>query len=93
MTLRYIGPAYVCRECVPDSLPDNHISSVWYTDLNVNYDFTDMVSGYVGAHNLFDVQPPETYIGSGLEDTGTGTISTIYDPLGLFVYTGVTLKM
>ncbi len=94
LSLRYIGPASVAQEDFPDSSPPaDDIPSVWYTDLNVAYDFTGNIEGYFGAHNLFDVQPPETFIGSGLDDTGTGTLTTNYDPIGLFLYAGMTFKM
>jgi hypothetical protein len=47
----------------------------------------------VGVNNLFDTRPPETYPGSGLDTTGTGTIADVYDPIGMFIYGGVNLKL
>lgn len=92
LTLRYIGPSYVSRESVSTKVSANRIPSVWYTDINVSYDLTDKLQIYAGAHNLFDVQPPETYIGA-FDDVGTGTLTTSYDAIGLYAYGGVTVKM
>lgn len=96
-SVRWIGPAYVSKENVQPLgdyfLEGNHIPSVWYLDLNVSYDVTEMFQVYAGANNLFDNRPPETYPGSGLDTTGTGTIAEVYDPIGLFGYVGVNLKM
>lgn len=92
LTLRYIGPSYVSRESVSTNIAANRIPSVWYTDLNVSYDLSDKLQVYAGAHNLFDVQAPETYIGA-FDDVGTGTLTTSYDPIGLYAYGGVTVKM
>jgi len=96
-SLRFIGPAYVSKESAnplgDSENPSNHIPSVWYLDMNVAYDVTEMVQLYAGANNLFDNRPPETYPGSGLDTTGTGTIAEVYDPIGLFGYVGVNLKM
>lgn len=96
-TLRYIGPAFVSKENVAPNgdyfIEGNRIPSVFYLDLNVSYDITEMLQVYAGANNLFDNRPPETYPGSGLDTTGTGTIAEVYDPIGLFGYLGVNLKM
>ncbi|HVP85333.1 MAG TPA: TonB-dependent receptor [Rhizomicrobium sp.] len=98
-TLHYIGKAFVSKESAlappanTTELEGNIIPSYWYVDLNVSYDVTDSVQAYVGANNLFDTRPPETYPGTPFENTGTGTIANVYDPIGLFVYGGVNLKM
>jgi outer membrane receptor protein involved in Fe transport len=91
LTFRYLGPAFVSRESIIHT-PEDRIPSVWYTDLNVSYDFTSHIQGYFGAHNLFNVRPPETYIGVA-DTTGTGTNAAYYDAIGAYFYTGVTLKM
>ncbi len=90
--IRYVGKAYVSKESADPSLPANHLPSVWYTDINVSYDVTEQVQAYVGANNLFDVRPPETFPGI-FDTTGTATISDVYDPIGLFIYGGVNLKL
>lgn len=97
--LRYVGRAYVSKEgtidtsAAPTELEGNRLNSVWYMDVNVSYDVTEQVQGYVGVNNLFDTRPPETYPGSGLDTTGTGTIADVYDPIGMFIYGGVNLKL
>ncbi|HVT23095.1 MAG TPA: TonB-dependent receptor, partial [Rhizomicrobium sp.] len=96
--LRYIGPAYVSKEAAlsppanTTELEGNRLPAVWYTDINVSYDVTEQAQVYVGANNLFDVRPPETFIGI-FDTTGTGTITDVYDPIGLFIYGGVNLKL
>jgi outer membrane receptor protein involved in Fe transport len=96
--LRYVGPAYVSKESAlgPGSntteLEGNRLPSVWYTDINVSYDVTEQVQGYVGVNNLFDVRPPETFPGA-FDTTGTNTITDVYDPIGMFIYGGVNLKL
>ncbi len=74
------------------SCKGNRIPAVWYTDINVSYDVTEQIQGYVGVNNLFDVRPPETFQGA-FDTTGTNTITDVYDPIGMFIYGGVNLKM
>lgn len=96
--LRYIGPAYVSKDSAlgapanTTELPGNRLPAVWYTDINVSYDVTEQVQGYVGVNNLFDVRPPETFQGA-FDTTGTNTITDVYDPIGMFIYGGVNLKL
>ncbi len=98
-TLHYIGHAFVSKESIlappanTTELEGNRIPAFWYVDMNVSYDLTDNIQTYVGANNLFDTRPPETYTGTPFENTGTGTIANVYDPIGLFIYGGVNLKM
>jgi outer membrane receptor protein involved in Fe transport len=96
--LRYVGPAYVSKEAAlsppanTTELEANRLPSVWYTDINVSYDVTEQIQGYVGVNNLFDVRPPETFPGA-FDTTGTNTITDVYDPIGMFIYGGVNLKL
>jgi iron complex outermembrane receptor protein len=95
---RYIGTAWVSREAALGSGHDAHlqgniIPSVWYHDVQASYDINDNWNLYAGAHNLFNTQPPETFVGTPFEDTGTGTSTSSYDPIGLFIYGGVKVKM
>lgn len=96
-SLRYVGRGYVSKESASaqasTELEGNRIPSFWYMDMQVSYDVTEQVQAYVGANNLFDTRPPETYPGSGFDTTGTSTIADVYDPIGLFLYGGVNLKM
>jgi len=106
---RYIGGAMVdrgLRDCIeydttdPDIcvkfanvLSGNRVRSTWYFDLNVTYAITEAVEVYAGANNLFDNSPPEIYPGGGYDDTGTGTVADVYDPIGQYFYVGVNFKM
>lgn len=96
-SLRYVGRGYVSKESASavasSELEGNRIPSFWYMDVNVSYDVTEQIQAYVGANNLFDTRPPETYPGSGFDTTGSGTIADVYDPIGMFFYGGVNLKM
>jgi outer membrane receptor protein involved in Fe transport len=92
-TLRYIGGAYIDRATLPLDLEGNHLHSTWYVDLNVSYQLLEAVELYAGANNLFDNRPQETYPGAGYDDTGTGTTSNVYDPIGQYFYAGVRFKM
>jgi len=98
-TLHYIGRGYVSKEAAlsppanTTDLEGNRLPSFWYVDLNVSYDITKNVQAFVGANNLFDTRPPETYPGTPYENAGTGTFATVYDPIGAFFYGGVNLKL
>jgi outer membrane receptor protein involved in Fe transport len=100
-TGRYIGGAFVDRTLftadangkMVNTLDGNAVPSYWYFDLNVSYDLTKSVQLYAGANNVFDVRPPEIYPGGGYDDTGTGTAADVYDPIGMYLYAGVSFKM
>lgn len=76
-----------------NTLPGNRVGSTWYVDLNVTYALSEKVDLYAGANNLFDNRPPEIYPGGGYDNTGTGTVADVYDPIGLYLYAGVNFKM
>jgi iron complex outermembrane recepter protein len=93
-TMRYVGGSIIDR--LTPSMQDlaaNHLHSTWYLDLNVSYDLNNEVQLYVGANNVFDNRPPETFPGAGYDDTGTGTVADVYDPIGMYLYAGVNFKM
>lgn len=92
-TLRYVGGAYVSRVDFPIDTFGNGIRSQMYVDLNVTYALTEKLDLYVGVNNLFDKAPPEIFPGSGYDNTGTGTIADVYDPIGMYLYAGVNFKM
>jgi outer membrane receptor protein involved in Fe transport len=93
-TIHYVGSALIDKSgTVPIDDPGNKVPAFYYLDLNVNYNINEWGSVYVGANNLFDTRPPEIYPGSGLDTTGTGTDADVYDPIGLFVYAGVNIKV
>lgn len=92
-TMRYVGGSFVDRATLSHDLPGNHLPSTWYVDLNVSYQLLPSVELYAGANNLFDNRPIEVYPGAGYDDTGTGTMANVYDPIGQYFYTGVRFKM
>ncbi|MEJ0026220.1 MAG: TonB-dependent receptor [Rhizomicrobium sp.] len=92
-TIRYVGPALVDKTgTVPLDDPDNKVHAFWYLDLQTSYDLTKVFQVYAGAHNLFDTRPPEIFPGA-LDTTGTGTDANVYDPIGLYLYGGVNIKL
>jgi outer membrane receptor protein involved in Fe transport len=92
-TLIYIGSGYASKESIPIDLPANHIPSVWYLDLQADYDVTQNIQIYVGGNNVFDTRPPEIFPGTGFNTPGTNTIAEVYDPVGAFFYGGVNVKL
>lgn len=93
-SLRYTGPALVDKSgTVPLDDPNNKVTSFWYLDFQAGYDISKTWNVYVGAHNLLDTRPPEIFPGSGLDTTGTSTDANAYDPIGLYMYAGVNVKL
>ena len=92
-SIRYIGGSYIDRATLGTDLEGNRLRSTFYVDLNVSYQLMEAVELYAGANNLFDNRPQETYPGAGYDDTGTGTASNVYDPIGQYFYAGVRFKM
>jgi outer membrane receptor protein involved in Fe transport len=92
-TLIYVGSGYASKEDIPTDLPANHIPSVWYFNLQTDYDLTKNIQLYVGGDNVFDTRPPEIFAGTGFNTPGTNTIAEIYDPIGAFFYGGINVKL
>ena len=67
---------YADREFYPD---------VFYHDIRVGYDVTDVLNVYAGVDNLFDRNPP-------LDTTGVGEFSGIFQNRGRYMYMGVIAK-
>lgn len=63
--------------------------SITYTDLSLIWEPLDSVSMRAGINNLFDRTPP--IVGSSLGDNGN-TFPGVYDALGQYAFTGITLK-
>jgi len=87
---RYIGPAKVDVAGVPGRI-DSHIPSYSYFDLAAQWRLKDRYTFNVGVNNIFDIQPP--LIGAGNSDStyaNGNTYPQIYDPLGRYLFVGVT---
>ncbi|HEU4961554.1 MAG TPA: TonB-dependent receptor [Sphingomonas sp.] len=73
------------------SLPDKKyftIGSKIYTDAQIRYTGIEHYQFYVGVDNLFDVKQPPLYGGP----PGSGSVASIWDPIGRRFYAGVRLK-
>jgi len=72
----------------------NHVPAYIYNDVQVRYDFGTRahITGYVGANNVFDKQPPLLPSGMASEVTGTETAADTYDVFGRFMYAGIQAK-
>jgi len=92
-TLLYIGSGYASKEDIPAGLPANHIPSVWYFNLQADYDATENIQLYAGGENVFDTRPPEIFAGTSFSTPGTNTIAEVYDPIGAFFYGGINVKL
>jgi outer membrane receptor protein involved in Fe transport len=83
---RYIGSANLDTGNMLKS--DSVIPSYSYFDLSAQWRVKDRYTFRVGVNNIFDIQPP--IIGSG-ENAGNGnTFPQVYDPLGRYLFAGVT---
>ena len=91
---RYIGPSTV--DTVPPTpaganCADCHIQAFNYFDLSAQYRFRDRYTMRVGVNNIFDRDPP--IIGQlqlpGVVGSGN-TFPQVYDPLGRFMFVGLT---
>lgn len=87
--LRLIGPA---NRAIGVTFDGNRVPAFVYNDLQLAYDVTDEAQAYVGAVNLFDKKPPlipTPYPGSV---SGSETVPSVYDVIGLSLYAGVKFK-
>jgi outer membrane receptor protein involved in Fe transport len=83
---RFIGAANLDTGVTTKS--DSVIPSYSYFDLSAQWRVKDRYTFRIGVNNIFDIQPP--IIGSG-EASGNGnTFPQVYDPLGRYLFAGVT---
>jgi iron complex outermembrane receptor protein len=68
----------------------NNIDSVLYVDLRGGYQFSDSVSAYIGANNLFDETPPEMGFTHKYFQQAVNTNGTAFDTVGTQWYAGFT---
>jgi iron complex outermembrane receptor protein len=68
----------------------NNIDSVLYVDLRGSYRFSDSVSAYIGANNLFDETPPEMGFTHKYFQQAVNTNGTAFDTVGTQWYAGFT---
>ncbi len=91
---RYIGPSDI--DVVPNTpagknCADCHIQAFNYFDLAAQFRFRDRYTLRAGVNNVFDRDPP--IIGQGELTTVVGngnTFPQVYDPLGRFLFVGLT---
>ena len=86
---RYIGPSNVDTGNTTNA--DSRIQAYNYFDLAGQFRFKDRYTLRAGVNNIFDRDPP--IIGSGELPVGVGSGNTfpqIYDPLGRFLFVGLT---
>jgi outer membrane receptor protein involved in Fe transport len=67
---------------------DSHIPSYSWFDLAVQWRVKDKYTFRVGCNNIMDIQPP--IIGSADGGNNANTYPQIYDPLGRYLFAGVT---
>ena len=65
------------------------IKAVSYFDLSISALIADKFTWRIGAQNLLDRTPPITY---AYNSNGSNTYAGTYDPLGRYIYTGITLN-
>jgi iron complex outermembrane recepter protein len=94
-TVRYIGSADLDDQFLTSNeFPTNiGVGSKVYNDAQIRYNLADnQASLYVGVRNLFDTEPAPIISGLPGNDTGTETAAGTYDPIGRFIYGGVSFK-
>jgi iron complex outermembrane receptor protein len=73
----------------------NNINSIAYHDLYFKYEFgtTQTFAVYAGVNNFLDVKPPLIDQNGASNITGTETAAESYDPIGRYLFAGVSWKM
>ena len=69
----------------------NDIDAYNYVDISGTWDVTEWASVRLGVNNLFDEAPPFVYQGVTARENGN-TYPGIYDPLGQYLFAGVTVQ-
>ena len=62
-----------------------------YIDVSALWEVTDYATVRLGINNLFDEEPPFAYQGGTARENGN-TYPGIYDPLGQYLFAGVTFQ-
>lgn len=74
----------------PKTIADNHVKSVFYTDLSLGYRVNDNFRFFFTVNNLFDRDPSLVLTGTLI--TFVPTNQTLYDVIGRRFTAGVNLK-
>ena len=69
----------------------NDIDDMSYIDVSALWEVTDYATVRLGINNLFDEEPPFAYQGVTARENGN-TYPGIYDPLGQYLFAGVTFQ-
>jgi outer membrane receptor protein involved in Fe transport len=94
VTGRYIGASYLDDDWVtgrfdlPAKSDEFKVGAKFYTDLQVQYRFKEHYELYIGARNLFNVDPAPLIGGLPGGNADTGTNSGVYDAIGRRFYAG-----
>ena len=76
--------------------PYNDVPAFWYNDAQLRYTWglreKATLTGYLGANNVFNKQPPFLPQGMASNVIGTSTDTNAYDVIGIFWYAGVKVK-
>ncbi|WP_448568844.1 TonB-dependent receptor domain-containing protein [Thalassotalea ganghwensis] len=86
-TMNYIGRSIFNKEATEETYEDwfdNEVGSYVYHNINLDYQFTDGLSGYAGVSNLNDKLPP------ALPALNSGGL--LYDGIGRKIYAGIRYK-
>jgi outer membrane receptor protein involved in Fe transport len=75
-----------------NSVDFNHVPSIQYTDLTVDYSVSSAMRLYLTVSNLFDKDPPEAPTRAGLPITTLDTNGTLYDVVGRYFTFGVRFR-
>jgi len=98
LTGTYIGSSYLDDVFIASTFGTDvdrdyfKVSSIFYTDLQLQYAFSENLEFYIGAKNLLNTDAPLIWGGlpGGSADTGTNT--GVYDAIGRRFFSGVRVK-
>lgn len=97
---RYVGSGiystnYVEGGTAANSINNNHIPRIWYTDLTLKYRFKKVGCDcelYLGVNNLFDQDPPVAPSRIGAPVSIIATNPTLYDTVGRYYTAGLRYR-
>jgi iron complex outermembrane receptor protein len=90
---RFIGSGKIDTTAPPGTFSNNHVGSVWYTDLTAKWNVSNAITNgqfFITVNNLFDRQPPivPTIPYGGYRSTNF----SLYDVIGRYFTAGFQFK-